>query len=80
MSRLKALSQVQLGFDKRVKEAEMRLTEHYSGLKKKVDNCARQVENQEKLVKTAQELKSSWRKKYMEKQGELEAAQVGEPV
>ncbi|KIJ55762.1 hypothetical protein M422DRAFT_240378 [Sphaerobolus stellatus SS14] len=76
MSRLKALSHVQMEFDKRTKDVEARLTENYNALKKKMDGCWRQIDNQEKAVKSAQELKSSWRKKYMEKQGEIEAAQA----
>ncbi|KAF8519037.1 hypothetical protein BU17DRAFT_48221, partial [Hysterangium stoloniferum] len=73
ISKLKALSQIQLDFDKRAKDAEARLMEQYQGVKKRLDNYSKQIDNFEKVVKSALENKHTWRRKYMAKEGELEA-------
>ncbi|KIM80008.1 hypothetical protein PILCRDRAFT_9896 [Piloderma croceum F 1598] len=59
ITRLKAPSQIQLDFDKRCKEAEVRFTEKLDWF--------------ESSVKTYAETKAGWRRKFGAKEGELEA-------
>ncbi|GJJ11520.1 hypothetical protein Clacol_005753 [Clathrus columnatus] len=73
ISKLKALSQIQLDFDKRMKEAEGRIMEQYNIVKKRLENYSKQIDNFERAVKAALETKQAWRRKYMAKEGELEA-------
>jgi predicted nucleic acid-binding Zn-ribbon protein len=53
--------------------------EQYNGLKKRLENYSRQIDNFEKSVKAALENKHAWRRKYMAKEGELEAVKVCVP-
>ncbi|KAF8352161.1 hypothetical protein F5887DRAFT_1057800 [Amanita rubescens] len=73
ISRLKALSQIQLDFDKRVKEAEARFTERLTDIKKQFDHRWRQLDKFEASVKTYAETKTQWRRKFSVKEGEIEA-------
>ncbi len=73
ISRLKALSQIQLDFDKRVKEAEARFTERLTDIKKQFDHRWRQLDKFEASVKTYGETKTQWRRKFSAKEGEIEA-------
>ena len=76
ISKLKALSQIQLDFDKRAKEAEARILEKYNIVRRRLDNYSKQIDGFENSVKAALENKHSWRRKYMAKEGELEALKV----
>lgn len=76
ISKLKALSQIQLEFDKKTKETEGRIGEQYNIVKKRLDNYSKQIDNFEKAVKAALETRQTWRRKFMAKEGELEALKV----
>ncbi|EGN96476.1 hypothetical protein SERLA73DRAFT_170829 [Serpula lacrymans var. lacrymans S7.3] len=73
ITRLKALSQIQLDFDKRCKEAEARFTEKLTDMRKQLDNRWKQIDKFESSVKAYGEAKATWRRKYTAKEGELEA-------
>lgn len=73
ISRLKALSQIQLDFDKRVKEAEARFTEKLTDIKKQFDHRWRQLDKFEASVKTYADTKAQWRRKFSAKEGEIDA-------
>ncbi|KAF9239075.1 hypothetical protein BU15DRAFT_88115 [Melanogaster broomeanus] len=73
ITRLKALSQIQLDFDKRVKEAEARFTEKLTDMRKQLDTRWKQIDKFETSVKAYGDAKATWRRKYVAKDGELEA-------
>jgi len=73
ITRLKALSQIQLDFDKRCKEAESKFTEKLTDMKKQLDHRWKQIDKFESSVKTYAETKATWRRKFSAKEGELEA-------
>jgi len=76
ITRLKALSQIQLDFDKRVKEAELRFTEKLVDMRKQLDARWKQIDKFETSVKAYGDAKATWRRKYVAKEGELEALKV----
>ena len=76
ITRLKALSQIQLDFDKRCKEAETRFTERLNEMKKQMESRWKQLDKFETSVKAIVEAKSTWRKKMSAKEGEIEALKV----
>ena len=76
ITRLKALSQIQLDFDKRYKEAETRFTEKFNDMRKQMESRWRQLDKFETSVKAIAEAKSAWRKKMSAKEGEIEALKV----
>jgi len=76
ITRLKALSQIQLDFDKRCKEAETRFTERLNEMKKQMESRWKQLDKFETSVKAIVEAKSAWRKKMSAKEGEIEALKV----
>ncbi|KAG6901196.1 hypothetical protein C0995_015479 [Termitomyces sp. Mi166 len=73
ITRLKALSQIQVDFEKRCKEAEGRFTDKLSDLRKQLEHRWKQIDKFEASVKTYAEAKSMWRRKLASKEGELEA-------
>ncbi|KAJ4481061.1 hypothetical protein J3R30DRAFT_3463923 [Lentinula aciculospora] len=73
ITRLKALSQIQMDFEKRCKEIEGRCIEKMNDMKKQLDNRWKQVDKFEAGVKAFGETKTTWRRKYNAKEGELEA-------
>ncbi|KAI0260781.1 hypothetical protein BC834DRAFT_831290 [Gloeopeniophorella convolvens] len=73
INRLKSLSQIQLEFDKRVKEAEGRYTEKMNEIRKSLDHRWRQLDKFETSVKSYADTKTTWRRKLSAKEGELEA-------
>ncbi|KAL0947804.1 hypothetical protein HGRIS_013877 [Hohenbuehelia grisea] len=73
ITRLKALSQIQLDFDKRCKEAEARFSEKLVDMRKQLDTRWKQIDKFEASVKTYAETKATWRRKFSAKEGELEA-------
>ncbi|KAF9074522.1 hypothetical protein BDP27DRAFT_1317248 [Rhodocollybia butyracea] len=73
ITRLKALSQIQMDFDKRCKEIEGRFTEKMNDMRKQLDNRWKQIDKFETGVKQFAETKVSWRRKYSTKEGEVEA-------
>lgn len=76
ITRLKALSQIQLDFDKRCKEAETRFNERSNEMRKQMESRWRQLDKFETSVKAIAEAKSTWRKKMSAKEGEIEALKV----
>ncbi|KAI0062162.1 hypothetical protein BV25DRAFT_1886017 [Artomyces pyxidatus] len=76
ITRLKSLSHIQLDFDKRVKEAEVRYTERMNDMKKTLDNRWRQIDKFEASVKSYADTKQTWRRKLSAKEGELDAAKT----
>lgn len=79
ITRLKALSQIQLDFDKRCKDAEIRFTERFNEMRKQMESRWRQLDKFETSVKAIAEAKSVWRKKMSAKEGDIEALKVCEP-
>ncbi|KAN0073860.1 hypothetical protein V8E55_012114 [Tylopilus felleus] len=73
ITRLKSLSQIQLDFDKRVKEAETRFTEKLTNMRRQLDTRWKQIDKFETSVKAYSDAKATWRRKYVAKEGELEA-------
>ncbi|TDL18934.1 hypothetical protein BD410DRAFT_792731 [Rickenella mellea] len=73
ISRLKSLSQIQLTFDKKCKEAESRYTERILDLRKQLDSRWKQIDKFESSVKAMTETKLGWKRKFSSKEGELEA-------
>jgi hypothetical protein len=73
---LKSLSQIQLDFEKRTKEAEARYAEKLNEIRKSLDQRWRQLDKFEGSVKQFADTKSTWRRKLSTKEGELEAAKV----
>jgi hypothetical protein len=73
---LKSLSQIQVDFEKRVKEAEARYTEKLSEIRKSLDQRWRQLDKFESSVKQCADTKTTMRRKLSTKEGELEAAKV----
>ncbi|KAJ3743052.1 hypothetical protein DFH05DRAFT_1499088 [Lentinula detonsa] len=73
ITRLKALSQIQLDFDKRCKEIEGRFTDRMNDMRKQLDNRWRQIDKFEAGVKVFAETKATWRRKFNAKEGEAEA-------
>lgn len=76
ITRLKALSQIQLDFDKRCREAEARFTERFNDMRKQIDSRWRQLDKFETSVRAIAEAKATWRRKMSAKEGELEALKV----
>jgi hypothetical protein len=70
------MSQIQLNFEKRAKEAEARYTEKLNEIRKSLDQRWRQLDKFESSVKQFADTKSTWRRKLSTKEGELEAAKV----
>ncbi|KZP16088.1 hypothetical protein FIBSPDRAFT_749256 [Athelia psychrophila] len=73
ITRLKALSQIQLDFDRRCREVENRFTEKLTDMRKQLDNRWKQIDKFESSVKTYADTKVAWRRKLSAKEGELEA-------
>ncbi|EJF58014.1 hypothetical protein DICSQDRAFT_139845 [Dichomitus squalens LYAD-421 SS1] len=76
ITRLKALSQIQSDFEKRVKEAEQRYSDKLNDMRKQLDLRWKQIDKFEASVKTLAEAKATWRKKLSAKEGEIEALQA----
>ncbi|RPD64285.1 hypothetical protein L226DRAFT_505884 [Lentinus tigrinus ALCF2SS1-7] len=76
ITRLKALSQIQSEFEKRVKEAEQRYSDKLNDMRKQLDLRWKQIDKFEASVKTLAEAKALWRKKLNAKDGEIEALQA----
>ncbi|KAI0648531.1 hypothetical protein C8Q79DRAFT_579557 [Trametes meyenii] len=76
ITRLKALSQIQTDFEKRVKEAEQRYADKLNDMRKQLDLRWKQIDKFEASVKTLAEAKASWRRKLSAKEGEIEALQA----
>ncbi|KDQ59921.1 hypothetical protein JAAARDRAFT_127047 [Jaapia argillacea MUCL 33604] len=73
ITRLKQLSQIQLDFDRRVKEAETKFMEKLTDMRKQLDQRWKQIDKFEVSVKNYGDTKSTWRRQLSVKEGELEA-------
>ncbi|KAJ7318089.1 hypothetical protein DFH08DRAFT_789896 [Mycena albidolilacea] len=73
ITRLKALSQIQVDFDKRAKDVEARFSEKLNDMRKQLDMRWKQIDKFETGVKGYAEAKAGWRRKLSVKEGELEA-------
>ncbi|RDB26693.1 Anucleate primary sterigmata protein B [Hypsizygus marmoreus] len=73
ITRLKALSQIQLDFDKKCKEIESRFMEKMNDMRKQLDSRWKQIDKFEASVKSYADLKAQWRRRFAVKEGELEA-------
>lgn len=76
IAKLKALSQIQLDFEKRCKEAESRYADRLTDLKKQIDHRWRQIDKFESSVKNIADTKLAWKRKYSVNEGELDALKV----
>ncbi|KDR79017.1 hypothetical protein GALMADRAFT_64374 [Galerina marginata CBS 339.88] len=76
ITRLKALSQIQMDFDKRCKEVEAKFADKLNDMRKQLDNRWKQIDKFESSLKTFAETKAGWKKKLSQKEGELEAIKV----
>jgi len=76
MTWLKALSQIQLDFDKRVKDAETKCSEKLADMRRQLDTRWKQIDKFESSVKAYGGAKATWRGKFTDKEGELEALKV----
>lgn len=76
ITRLKALSQIQMDFDKRSKEVEAKFTEKLTDMRKQLDNRWKQIDKFEGSLKTYADTKAGWKRKFSQKEGELEAIKV----
>lgn len=77
ITRLKALSQIQLDFDKQCKETEARFNEKFNEMRKQMESRWKQLDKFETSVKAIVEAKSAWRRKMSAKEGEIDALKVG---
>ena len=73
ITRLKSLSQIQDNFEKRHKDLETKYTDKFSDLRKQLDNRWKQIDKFEASVKSLAEVKQSWKRKFAQKEGELDA-------
>lgn len=77
ITRLKALSQIQMDFDKRCKEVEAKFNDKLNDMRKQLDTRWKQIDKFESSLKTYADTKASWKRKFAQKEGELEAIKVG---
>ncbi|KAJ7658940.1 hypothetical protein B0H17DRAFT_1171833 [Mycena rosella] len=73
ITRLKALSQIQVDFDRRAKDVEARFADRLNDMRKQLDMRWKQIDKFEAGVKGYAEAKTGWRRKLSAKEGEVEA-------
>jgi hypothetical protein len=76
ITRLKALSQIQVDFDRRAKDVEARFVEKLNEMRKQLDMRWKQIDKFEAGVKGYADAKAGWRRKLNAKEGEVEALKV----
>ena len=76
VARLKQLSQIQLDFDKRCREAESKFADKLNDMRRQLESRWRQIDKFETSVRALTEAKAAWRKKLATREGELEALRV----
>jgi hypothetical protein len=76
ITRFRALSQIQLDFGTRVKEAEAKFTEKLGDMRRQLDTRWKQIDKFESIVKAYGEAKAIWRRKFTAKEDELGALKV----
>jgi len=62
-----------MDFDKRSKEVEARFTEKLTDMRKQLDTRWKQIDKFESSLKTYADTKAAWKRKFSQKEGELEA-------
>lgn len=65
-----------MDFDKRSKEFEAKFTEKLTDMRKQLDNRWKQIDKFEGSLKTYADTKAGWKRKFSQKEGELEAIKV----
>jgi flagellar motility protein MotE (MotC chaperone) len=65
-----------MDFDKRCKEVEARFTDKLADMRKQLDNRWKQIDKFEGSLKTYADTKAAWKRKFSQKEGELEAIKV----
>jgi predicted nucleic acid-binding Zn-ribbon protein len=65
-----------MDFEKRCKEVDAKFTEKIADMRKQLDNRWRQIDKFETSLKTVAETKTTWKRKFAQKEGELEAIKV----
>jgi hypothetical protein len=76
ITRFKALSQIQLDFGTRVKEAEAKFTEKLGDMRRQLDTRWKQIDKFESIIKAYGEAKATWRHKFTAKEDEFDALKV----
>ncbi|KAK7679624.1 hypothetical protein QCA50_017336 [Cerrena zonata] len=76
ITRLKALSQIQLDFDKRVKEAESKFADKLNDMRKQLESRWRQIDRFETSVRTLADAKLQWKKKMASREGEIDVLKI----
>jgi hypothetical protein len=76
ITRLKALCQIQLDFDKRCKEIEAKHMDKLNEMKKQLEMRWKQIDKFETGVKSYGDTKAAWRRKFAAKEGEVDALKV----
>ena len=76
ITRLKALSQIQMDFEKRCKEVEARFADKFTDMRRQLDTRWKQIDKFESSLKAVAETKATWKRKFAQKEGELEAIKV----
>lgn len=76
ITRLKAVSQIQMDFEKRCKEVEARFTDKFTDLRRQLDNRWKQIDKFEGSLRNVADAKATWKRKFSQKEGELEAIKV----
>jgi hypothetical protein len=76
ITRLKALSQIQVDFDRRAKDVEARFADKLNDMRKQLDMRWKQIDKFEAGVKGYADAKLGWRRKLSAKEGEVEALKV----
>ncbi len=76
ITRLKALSQIQMDFEKRCKEVEGRFADRLTDMRRQLDTRWKQIDKFESSLKAVAETKATWKRKFVQKEGELDAIKV----
>jgi len=66
-----------MDFDKRCKDVELKFSDKFNDMRKQLDNRWKQIDKFEASLKTYAETKANWKRKFSQKEGELEAIKVG---
>ncbi|XP_006460231.1 hypothetical protein AGABI2DRAFT_203107 [Agaricus bisporus var. bisporus H97] len=80
ITRLKALSQIQLDFDKRCKEVESKYVDKLNEIKKQLETRWKQIDKFEAGVKSYGETKATWRRKLSAKEGETSNTELQQQI
>ncbi|CED84430.1 Extracellular matrix glycoprotein Laminin subunits alpha and gamma [Phaffia rhodozyma] len=76
LTRLRTLSHIQSHFEKKVRGCESVFNEKLISMKKQLDHKWKQLDHFESSVRKVELVKTQWRNRYAQKQGELESLQA----